>query len=364
VDKLRVYFAGFSAAVPSWCFGMYLQMLQRSGSKIRELTSFVECSREHIWRHLMEVNSLRCEFFLDSGAFSAWSKGTSIDLEEYAQFILDRPDTFNVIANLDVIPGAWGEVPTQRDIDRSAEQGWENFYALEKLLKPIGKRPINIYHQGEDKKWLKKLMDEQDYFGVSPGNDRTTRQKIEWLDAIMPTLTDDKGWPIRKFHGFGVTSLEVLLRYPWYSVDSTSWVLTGRFGAIHVPLQVDDGVSVPDALYYWTSKGEKYQIHKVIFSSKAPKLKEYGQHFKSYSKVEQEKIMAYVHSLPLDPASDGEGRPYESMEEQLAQDYVTRDQVNILFFLKLEKDWLPKPFKRQAVEAQDSMSAVLGQLGR
>jgi len=323
MEPLRMYFAGFSAAIPKTFLPGYLKMLEKRGYRIRELTSYVECSRGYTWRQLMQTTPQRCEFFLDSGAFSAWSKGTAIDIEAYAQFVLDRPDTFDVIANLDVIPGSWGVVPEQKDIDESAKRGWENYYYLEKKWASIGKKPMHIFHQGEDDKWLDKLIDEAEYFGVSPGNDRTTAQKIDWLDKIMPKLVDKDGWPTRKFHGFGVTSLEILLRYPWYSCDSTSWVLTGRFGAVFVPLRgLGDG---------------KINYHKVTFSDQSPKLGERGGHFKTYDPPEQKAIRAYCEKLGYTP-------------EQLGEDYVARDHMNILFFLELEKNWIPKPFKAKEVQ--------------
>lgn len=36
--------------------------------------------------------------------------------------------------------------------------------------------------------------------------------------------------PVTKFHGFGLTIKDLLYRYPFYSVDSTSWIATIRFG--------------------------------------------------------------------------------------------------------------------------------------
>ena len=60
---------------------------------------------------------------LDSGAYSAWSKGKRISLEDYVEFILTRgTDTWTTIVNLDVIPGKKGKKddppPTSAECER------------------------------------------------------------------------------------------------------------------------------------------------------------------------------------------------------------------------------------------------------
>jgi hypothetical protein len=39
-----------------------------------------------------------------------------------------------------------------------------------------------------------------------------------------------------KTHGFGITNPRLLVQYPWYSADSTTWSLTPSYGAIIVPV--------------------------------------------------------------------------------------------------------------------------------
>lgn len=314
---MKSFLAGFSAALPNEGHITIVSALLKRGDKIRELLSFVDLLKGPLQRKMAMTDPVRVEMFLDSGAYSAWSRGAVIDIDEYARYVLDRPGVFQVVANLDVIPGAWGVVPTQAQIDESASRGWENYYYLEKKLAPAGVTPMHIFHQGEDFKWLRKLMDEAEYFGVSPGNDRTTKQKIEWLDQVFQVLTDAQGRPLRKTHGFGVTALEILFRFPWASCDSTSWVLTGRFGAVFVPL------------------GDK--VHKVTFSDRSPRVADAGQHFTTFTTPEQRAILGYIEQKGFTP-------------DQLAIDYIARDSLNIEFFVDLEKNWVPQPFKRGEVQ--------------
>jgi len=42
-----------------------------------------------------------------------------------------------------------------------------------------------------------------------------------------------------KVHGFAMTSHKLMMRYPWYSVDSKSWISFGSYGQIIMPNKKD-----------------------------------------------------------------------------------------------------------------------------
>lgn len=173
---------------------------------------------------------------LDSGAFSAWSKGVVIDIDKYAEYILKWVDKVSYVVNLDVIPAKPGVVPSPEEIERSASKGYENYWYLLKKGVPKDKL-IHVYHQHEDPKWLNKMVheDKMEYIGLSPANDMTVKQKMKFLDSCMPYVTDSDGKAIVKFHGFAVTSYDLMKRYPWYSVDSSTWAVAGGRNAAFIP---------------------------------------------------------------------------------------------------------------------------------
>lgn len=173
---------------------------------------------------------------LDSGAFSAWSKGAVIDIDKYAEYILKWQDKVSYVVNLDVIPAKPGKLPDAEEIERSASKGYENYNYL--LSKGVQRdKLIHVYHQHENVKWLRKMVHEDKipYIGLSPANDMTVLQKMNFLDSCMPHVTNDKGEAIVKFHGFAVTSYELMKRYPWYSVDSSTWAVAGGRDAAFIP---------------------------------------------------------------------------------------------------------------------------------
>lgn len=173
-------------------------------------------------------------FMLDSGAFSVWNNGGHIDLFSYMLFAkrlrqaLPPECELNVV-NLDVLPGKVGEKPTDEQREQSAIDGWENMLELQKE----GLKVIHVYHQHERLEWLDKMRNHLDYIGISPANDVSMPEKLQFMDSCYAQIKDTI-----KTHGFAVTSPDQLYRYPLYSADSSSWVAPARFGA--VPLFYDD----------------------------------------------------------------------------------------------------------------------------
>ena len=173
-------------------------------------------------------------FILDSGAFSVWSRGGTVDIVDYIRFAkelqsrLDPRIELNVV-NLDVLPGKFGEIPTQEQREQSAIQGWQNMLRLE----AEGLKVIHVYHQHEGIEWLDKIREHLPYIGISPANDCSMKQKLNFMDSCYSRIRDTV-----KTHGFAVTSSSQLYRYPLFSADSSSWTVAARYGRI--PLFYDD----------------------------------------------------------------------------------------------------------------------------
>ncbi len=288
---------------------------------------------------------------IDSGAFSAWTQGDKIDLEEYIRFCLDHIDVADAVVNLDVIPGVpYGRI-TAKDVEKSAEEGWQNYKRMLEAGIPREKL-IHVFHQGEDMRWLERMVKEIPYIGLSPANDRSRSQKIMWLDRCMKYVTDEEGYPKVKLHGFAVTSLEMLKRYPWYSVDSSSWVLSSAMGKIFVPLY-RNGRWIYDEKFWG-----------VYVSGRNPNRKNKSSgHFSTLSSRQQEIVLNYLESIgfrmgksrfvsvpqthelssnekwaekrPKDP---NKPRLLEIIEEEgVCNSLRMRDEVNIIFFQKVEE---------------------------
>ena len=182
-------------------------------------------------------NWLPENLIIDSGAFSVWTAKGTIDIDEYIAFCKtvqikvkqyneEKKAKTNVyFVNLDVLPGNYGRIPSATEREESASKGWENMI----YITHAGIRVIPVYHQHEDIRWLKRMMTFTDYIGISPANDASQKSKQVFLSNVFAITKADV-----KTHGFAVTSLDTLLKFPFYSGDSSSWAAGGRYARIPV----------------------------------------------------------------------------------------------------------------------------------
>lgn len=193
---------------------------------------------------------LPVELMLDSGAFSAWTHGDTLVLEEYIEYAKERAHLVDTVVNLDTIPGRPGEKRTPEQLEQAAQQSYETL----QVMKKAGVPAIPVFHQGEDFKWLIRYIEEgEPYIGISPSGD-VIKFDTDWFDECFRLCTNDEGNPIVKTHGFGVSSPTTLMRYPWYSADSATWALKSGYGSILIPQY--DGCGDP-------RKGAKPDYSKV-----------------------------------------------------------------------------------------------------
>lgn len=313
----------------------------------RELSKYYS-ARLHSYYHILATKGIlmkqnKIDLFLDSGAYSAFTQNIQIDIKEYISFIKEHQDCINVYANLDVIG--------------SAEGTWKNQLIMEKA----GLKPLPVYHFKEPVAWLLKYLDRgYDYLAI--GGLVKAGNILPFLDTIFSEhLCDPAGMPKLKIHGFGLTSLKLMLRYPWFSVDSTSWVLTGRMGSIFMP-SMRAGKFIYDENSW-----------KIVVSNRSPSTKEAGQHYTTLTMLERKVVDRYLEekgylmgksefktvsqtyelqenerwadNKPKDKTSS---RSVEVLiEGGISNKYQLRDEMNIIYFLDLEKsmpEW-PRPFK-------------------
>lgn len=177
-------------------------------------------------------------FFLDSGAYSAWSRGTAIDIDEYVAFIKANIEHIEVYASLDVIPGKPGPSgATTAEREEAAEQSWRNYL----YMRSEDLDPLPVYHYGEDMKHLDRMLDYGcDYIGIGGLVSIPGPLRRAWLDRVFKRLTTADGLPIVKTHGFGMTAIPLVFRYPWYSIDSTTWIQITANGGVYLPALVND----------------------------------------------------------------------------------------------------------------------------
>lgn len=172
---------------------------------------------------------------LDSGAFSVWSKGITISVDDYADFCIAHPKT-SYFVSLDVIPGSpTAQYRTAEVVESAASQGWKNY--LRMLKKGVlFEKLIPVFHQGESFKWLEKMLDiEAPYIGLGGIQQVGRAAAIRWLKTVRNYLLNCDGSPKVRVHGFAVNDLEVMRVFPWHSVDAASWGVRASYGSVWAP---------------------------------------------------------------------------------------------------------------------------------
>lgn len=181
------------------------------------------------------------DLFADSGAFSAYTKGSVINLADYAAWLKDWDRLFAVKSNLDVIG----------DHEASARN-------LEKLP---GTLPV--FHPGAPWSVLENLCKEYGYVALGGVAGKLVRQRADVMRWFVKCFQTAREYGA-VFHGFGVTSASLAKKLPFYSLDSSSW----RWGVRH------------GMLYLWdTSSARGRSVHfrnPAELSASAALLREHG----------------------------------------------------------------------------------------
>jgi len=204
------------------------------------------------------------KIFLDSGAFSAFTKGITVDIDGYCRWVKRNQDIIRVddtgMIMASVVDGIGDPLQT-----------YKNQYYMERQ----GVMPLPCFHYGEDERYLEHYIANYPYITLGGMVPVSTPQLYLWLDRIWSEhLTHADGTPKIKVHGFGLTSLDLMLRYPWYSVDSSSWLQSANNGGIMLAAH-----------------------RRTLFvSENSPNRKVDGQHYRTISPTEQDVIRKYVEN--------------------------------------------------------------------
>lgn len=166
--------------------------------------------------------------FIDSGAYSAMTKGIDINIDDYIDFINTYEDSIILACQFDVIPDA------KTDPETSARKTWENFlYMRERVNNPS--KLLYVWHSAEDVKWLQQALDLEpriEYMALGGLVGKSVKQRDEAMKKCFDTIKASKN-PNICVHAFGMSNRKLLKKYPFTSADSTSWLQPVRFGNIH-----------------------------------------------------------------------------------------------------------------------------------
>ena len=273
--------------------------------------------------------------FLDSGSFSLWTRASKYTKEHdptkpfafydtpehweyvdaYANFVKANAEAIDLYANVDVIP--------------NPELTWRN----QQYLEQKGLDPVPVIHYKTDMKWIRHYLGRPHKLIALGGLVGSTDQPAcrRWLDDCFTIICDQPDrTPLVRVHGFGVATVDLMFKYPFYSVDSSTWVQVGGFGGIFMPPY---------------RKGKfvyNVQPYLVKMSTGAPDKKEAGKHYLTLTPMERQVVELWLDHIGMPLGK--EGLDGEVIEYGVLTHHSYRKAANILYFEELRRHLPDYPF--------------------
>lgn len=145
-------------------------------------------------------------------------------IDGYCEFLKENAKYITTSVNVDVLD--------------DPERTYRNQQYIEKTH---GLRVVPVIHSFTEEKYINRYLDDgHDYIALGGMGGRQMekrRQYKKWIDKVFTRLCPKSNdyYPLVKTHGFAVTSWHAMTRYPWYSVDSTTYAKMGGYGWLLVP---------------------------------------------------------------------------------------------------------------------------------
>ena len=283
--------------------------------------------RKRIGFDVLANPSAMNQFFLDSGAFSQRTQAKKefphnpflyYETDEfwkyvrsYGKFVTKFGNAIDYYATVDVI--------------YNPELSWK---VLRYLEKEFGLKPVPVIHFGTGLEWVEKHLDAgYDFIGLGGfGSKKSTKEKyLKWVGNIFELACPRPSrLPSVRFHGFAMTSWEMLTRFPWYSVDSSSWVQFAAYGWVCFPRKTGGTFNF------------KTPPFALQISENAGTRSKQGKHYMTVNPAERAILKEWLdmNGVPLG----------DDNEKGVTNHYKYRCQANLLYYEALAAHLPPWPW--------------------
>jgi hypothetical protein len=308
-----------------------------------EILEFVDL-RRRAKKIMTDRNSIDCScLFIDSGAFAmrrlSWKYAKESGhswrrfydtatfwnyADSYIEFIKKYRDGIDLYANIDVIPDPR---LTRRNQD---------------YLEAAGLEPVPVVHFGTSMSWLLHYIEcDYDPIGigglVAKGGFGTAPRAKAWLDEVFNIVCDtDDRLPRVRIHGFGLAG-PLAFKYPFWSTDSTSWVMVGGFGDILMP----------------SERGGKFHFDanplQLTVSNESPMIRKgKGFHFENLTQKEKALCLRWLDHIGI---QYGKGPKEDPDPAGVSNSRSLRIRATLLYYEYLRKSVpeYPWPFERKKI---------------
>jgi hypothetical protein len=161
----------------------------------------------------LTIDGTAPDIFFDSGAYSAESQGVEVLLGDYIAWVRRWHHLVTAYSNLDVIRD-----PSATDANQQA-------------MEAAGLSPVPVFHTLSPWAEFERLCERYRYVALGGMVGLGGARALKAWQAKAHMVARERGAVL---HGFGVSSLDALMTFPWYSVDSSSWTIAFKYGVVHV----------------------------------------------------------------------------------------------------------------------------------
>jgi len=201
---MKVYLAGFKTIEKKYT---------EPTKDIYLLSSFYEHRNGRYGNYILGDNHI-----LDSGAFSFFGGGKKVDWDnytlQYCKFIKDTKQKLFFELDIDKVTSL-----THAEILR------------DKIEQSTGMQPIPVWRPSRGIEYWHKMCEEYNYVAISASGayDSAWTRKKKFI-PILQTMLSIARKNSTKVHGLGMTSMSLIQKLRFDSIDSTTWLNAAKFG--------------------------------------------------------------------------------------------------------------------------------------
>lgn len=182
-------------------------------------------------------NNIGSLSFVDSGAFSAWTRNISISVDDYISWLNANDKYLDLFGQLDNIPGDKKLMSVSKNAKDSAQCSWNNYlYMRARVLSPS--KLLYTFHVGEPKEFLERALNWTDenglhipYIALGGLVGKSTSIRRNFLNMCFNMIHNSANSKV-KVHTFGMTEISLLEEFPITSADSSGWLMRGVNGKV------------------------------------------------------------------------------------------------------------------------------------
>lgn len=211
--------------------------------------------------------------------------------DSYAGFIkkMEGTETGVLVANIDAI--------SNPDLTWEIQRFFEEEH---------GVRPVPIVHYGTPMKYVDRYI-EYPLLGVGGlGQGVSRHEYFSWADKFFIHICpkENNYLPMIRTHGFAMTSWELMCRYPWWSVDSATWVKLSAYGWLYIPRWTEKGFRfdrAPMMVNFSRRPGKDFEeregMVERVGSPPAPRQMERLKHYDNSTPTVKENVERWLDRI-------------------------------------------------------------------